>query len=108
MSPADLIVRLVLLPALVARLLRAPLFEAERALGTGSAPARTHGVARPSTTTRGATGDGIELKEMGEASGGTRVAPSREVSEAIDGDYDAYGCDDGTVHDSANPMHKAV
>ena len=117
LSPAQLLVGSVLLPALVARLLRAPLLQAERALarpsttawGTGEPAAVVHERARAAArhARRGdgdGRGDGIELEEMGEAIDGTPGAPNGARRAASGGDFDEYGNADGNVYDSANPM----
>ena len=98
LSPVVLLVRSVLLPVLAARLLRAPLAEAERALLVPNVP----------------DGGGIELTDR---SGTARVARGRASNGACvpaTGDTEAgvelasaYGCDDGSAGASVNPMRLA-
>ena len=135
LSPVVLLARSVLLPALVAWLLRAPLAEAERALGAARGPARADDFKRSSATTWASAvrasvaarqgrngvdgrGDGVELREMNMASGGAGDPPRRASSgargtgaggtEAVVELTSVYGGDDGSVRTSGNPLRSLV
>ena len=115
LSPIAMLVRSVLLPALVAWLLRAPLAEAERSLFSAKATARACGfasfapaapstgelVARPGRV--GVDGSGIDLIDMNEASGKARGDAKVAVDMAS-----SYGNGDASAWETGNPMRNLV